>query len=455
MLARAHRPWQRVALVAALGAAAAVTVSMLTGGGAAVAATATLTPLADTYVKSDRPANNFGKTNSFKIDTSPAQNAYLRFDVTVPAGESVTRATLRLFATSSSNVGFTVHGVADTTWGETTTTYANAPAIGAQVAASGAYPGKAYVAVDVTAAVTGAGPVSFAVKAVNSTTEEFKSREAGAANRPQLVVETSDAGGGGGGGDGQTVVFALGDGADGSTTSRDLASYVIAQNPDRFFYLGDVYESGTASEFASNYEPLYGALASRTDPVIGNHEYGNRGTGYYPYWMSKRGWTQEEAKHRSYVDADSGWQIVAYSSETDMTAEGAWVAGEVAKHAGTCRIVMAHRGRHVVVDTEHGDNTDQEPVWSQIVGKTAINLIGHNHVYGRLAPISGVTVILSGAGGHGLRTLGTQHHTVVASKTGVATATRLVLRPGAADFTQVDRNGTVYDSGTVACTPAS
>jgi len=253
---------------------------------------------------------------------------------------------------------------------------------------------------------------------------------------------------------GTTVVFALGDGADGSSTSAALASYVKAQNPNRFFYLGDVYETGTASEFSSKYEPLYGSLGSKTDPVIGNHEYANRGSGYYPYWMGKRGWTQEQAKHRSYVDAASGWQVIAYSSETDMAAEGTWVASQVAKHAGTCRIVMAHKGRHVVVDTSHNDNSGQEPVWSKIAGKTAINLVAHNHIYGRLSPLSGVNVIVSGAGGHGLRSLGSQHHTVAKSKTGVATATRLVLRRGAADFRQVDKNGTVYDSGTITCTPA-
>lgn len=253
---------------------------------------------------------------------------------------------------------------------------------------------------------------------------------------------------------GQTVVYAIGDGADGRATSAALANYVKAQNPDRFFYLGDVYDTGTASEFATNYEPLYGSMGSKTDPVIGNHEYPNRSTGYYPYWQYKRGWTQERAKHRSYVDAASGWQIVAYASETDMTAEGTWVATQLANHGGTCRIVMAHRGRHVVVDTAHDDNTDQQSVWSQIVNRTAINLVGHNHIYGRLAPLSGVHVIVSGAGGHGLRSLGTQHHTVARSKTGVATATRLVLRPGAADFQQVDANGTVHDSGTIGCTPA-
>jgi hypothetical protein len=436
----------RTLLVAFAAAAVTLAAALLIHGGTAGAATSTLTPVADAHVRADIPGTNYGSATGLLVDGSPVANGYLRFNVTVPAGETVTKATLRVYTPSSSGSGLTVHGVADTTWGESSIAYNNAPVIGSQVGASGSYPGNAYVSVDATSLVTRSGLVSMAIKRSSTNSNTYNSREA-SANRPQLVVDTAPAGTGG------TVVYALGDGADGSTASRDLANYVKAQNPNRFFYLGDVYETGTAAEFTNNYEPLYGTLASKTDPVIGNHEYPNRATGYYPYWQNKRGWTQEQAKHRSYVDV-SGWQIIAYSSETDMAAEGAWVAGEVAKHPGTCRIVMAHKGRHVVTDTSHGDNTNQESVWSQIISKTAINLVGHNHIYGRLAPVSSVHVIVSGAGGHGLRSLGTQHHTVSASKTGVPTATRLVLRTGAADFRQVDKNGTVHDSGTISCTPA-
>ncbi len=54
-------------------------------------------------------------------------------------------------------------------------------------------------------------------------------------------------------------------------------------NPaDHFLYLGDVYTSGTAAEFTANYEPVYGPLAPKTTPVIGNHEYANRFTGITP-----------------------------------------------------------------------------------------------------------------------------------------------------------------------------
>ncbi len=253
---------------------------------------------------------------------------------------------------------------------------------------------------------------------------------------------------------GQTVIYALGDGADGSPGNKALANYIRTQNPDKFFYLGDVYNTGTAAEFATNYEPLYGSFAAKTDPVIGNHEYLNRLTGYNPYWASKRGWSAETARHRAYVDPASGWQIIAYSSEHSASEEATWVAARVAEHAGTCRIVMAHKGRHVVADTAHSDNAGQEPIWAAIINKTAINLVGHNHIYGRLAPLNGVNVFVSGAGGTGLRRLGAQHHTVADSKARIRTATRLVLRPGAADFQQVDKNGAVYDAGTIPCTPA-
>ena len=92
--------------------------------------------------------------------------------------------------------------------------------------------------------------------------------------------------------------------------------------------------------------------------------------------------------------------MIAYSSESNPRTESEWVARQLAKHEGTCRIAIAHRGRHVVVDTAHDDNLDQQPVWTQLAGRVAINLVGHNHIFGRLAPIRGVTVLVSGAGGH-------------------------------------------------------
>jgi hypothetical protein len=252
---------------------------------------------------------------------------------------------------------------------------------------------------------------------------------------------------------GRTVVWAVGDGADGSAEARRLARYVGSKRPERFIYLGDVYEHGSAREFRDNYDANYGRMARRSDPVLGNHEFERRFEGYFPYWKRARGLNRERARHRAYVD-DSGWQVIAYSSESDPFAEAAWVNRKIARHEGTCRLAAGHRGRYVVADGEHQDNPDQQPIWDALAGRTAVNLVAHNHLYGRLAPIDGVHVLVSGAGGHELRALGAQQHPVAAAHAGVPTATRLVLRRGALDFVQVDATGRVYDYGTIPCEPA-
>ena len=71
--------------------------------------------------------------------------------------------------------------------------------------------------------------------------------------------------------------------------ARRLARLVRRAHPGLFLYLGDVYETGPPAEFRSGYDPLYGPLAGRTLPTIGNHEYANRATGYQPYWRAKTG----------------------------------------------------------------------------------------------------------------------------------------------------------------------
>ena len=132
--------------------------------------------------------------------------------------------------------------------------------------------------------------------------------------------------------------------------------------------------------------------------------------------------------------------MVAYSSESGPRREAAWLRAQVALHPGTCRIAAGHRGRYVVADTAHGDNPDQEPIWRALAGRTAVNLVAHNHLYGRLAPIDGVKCSSPAPAGTSCAA-GPQRHAVAAVRAGVPTATRLVLRRGALDFSQVDASG--------------
>ena len=100
-------------------------------------------------------------------------------------------------------------------------------------------------------------------------------------------------------------IWAVGDGADGSPESYAVARMIARSDPDRFLYLGDVYPTGTAADFATRYEPTYGRLASITAPTVGNHEAANREVGYDPYWRKVKG---RRLPHHYAFDA-GGWRI--------------------------------------------------------------------------------------------------------------------------------------------------
>ena len=113
-----------------------------------------------------------------------------------PAGLSgtVTKATLRVYAKTSSTVGFDVRAVGDSSWAEKTITYANGPTPATSVTASSqAISSGRWIALDVTPLVSGNGAVSFALTTASTTTINLNSREAGSTTAPQLVVETQAA----------------------------------------------------------------------------------------------------------------------------------------------------------------------------------------------------------------------------------------------------------------------
>ena len=121
---------------------------------------------------------------------SPLERGYVRFGVTGLVGV-VSRATLRLYATAGSSVGFSVRGVTDNTWGETTITYNNAPAPSPTSTASSGSIATGWISLDVTPLVRGNGAVSFALTSTATKAVVLATREKSAALAPQLVVEVT------------------------------------------------------------------------------------------------------------------------------------------------------------------------------------------------------------------------------------------------------------------------
>jgi hypothetical protein len=177
-----------------MAALAAVTAGLARGmaDSAAAIVTQNFAAVADAHVNSSKATTNYGTSSKLILAASPATRVYARFAVAGLAGP-VSRATLRLYVLNGSPVGLAVRGVADNGWGESTITYANAPApSAATTSSSGPVSSRQWVSLDVTPLVTGDGPLTVALTTTTNAQFTVASREYGASFAAQLVVETVD-----------------------------------------------------------------------------------------------------------------------------------------------------------------------------------------------------------------------------------------------------------------------
>ena len=243
------------------------------------------------------------------------------------------------------------------------------------------------------------------------------------------------------------LVWAVGDGDSGSDSAR-MAGVIRRSDPDLFLYLGDVYERGTAADFARRYAPTYGLLARRTAPTPGNHDWPNADTGYRPYWKRARG----RRVPSYYALKAGGWEILSLNSEAPhgaLSAQVRWLRARV-RRPGTCRLAFWHRPRFSA-GAAHGDQPDVAPLWRTLVGRARLILGGHEHDSQRLRRRDGITQFVAGAGGRGLHRLRPGDRRLAFGDARHQAALRLSLRPGAARYAFVASSGRVLDRGSVRC----
>lgn len=144
---------------------------------------------ADSYVNARSADRNYGTRDQLRIDGSPQNRAYMRFSV--PSGDTVTKALLRVRAESASSAGAALKLVSDNSWQEETITYANAPAPASSALASVAsIASNTWLAFDVTSAVSAGKVVSFALETSGSRAVRLASREKPSV-APHLAITTS------------------------------------------------------------------------------------------------------------------------------------------------------------------------------------------------------------------------------------------------------------------------
>lgn len=247
-----------------------------------------------------------------------------------------------------------------------------------------------------------------------------------------------------------SVVWALGDGASGSPEASAVAGMVSSQRVDRFLYLGDVYQSGTAAEYEANYRPTFGRFDRVAAPTIGNHEWPNASTGYVPYWTGARG----SPPPFWYAFAASGWQLISLNSNSPVATSPeqlGWLNRLIrkARRYGNCRIAFLH---HPIYSAGlHGDLSGLEAIASTLEGRASIVLSGHDHDLQRMRPIDGITQLISGAGGAAIYPVNRDDPRLAFFDDTHHGAIRLKLTPGRAVVSFVASDGSLLDRSVVRC----
>ena len=248
-----------------------------------------------------------------------------------------------------------------------------------------------------------------------------------------------------------------------------LTAALLDTMPGKIFTIGDnVYESGSAAEFANCYDPSWGRFKARTYPTIGNHEYelGNA-DGYFGYFGAAAG-----PRDKGYYSFDLGpsWHVIVLNSNTSFvpakagSAQEAWLRADLAANTRPCTIALWHHPRFYSNSSSRGGTRgSMKPLWDDLYAANAeIVLNGHSHFYERFAPMDpdgqpdaarGIREFIVGTGGKSISVMSRRRPNSEAFNGAVYGVLRLTLDVDAYHwrFVPVPGAKTYADSGTTRC----
>ena len=248
-----------------------------------------------------------------------------------------------------------------------------------------------------------------------------------------------------------------------SEADAETAALLAGQDGTVFTAGDNAYPDGTAEQFADCYGSSWGRELARTRPAPGNHDHRTADlAGYLGYFGASA--APEGTAWYSY---DLGtWHIIVLDATCDAaggcsadSAQGRWLAADLAASHAVCTLAVWHQPRFS--SGEHGNDTAVAPFWDALYAAGADLIVnGHDHDYERFAPQDpsgaadpgrGIREFVVGTGGGELRGFGGQVANSELRVAGVFGVIRLVLHPGAYEWSFLATSGAVPDAGLGEC----
>jgi len=299
---------------------------------------------------------------------------------------------------------------------------------------------------DLGSPIASSGPSSAAASAPASPSDGSPAPSASSAEQTATLVGAGD-------------VASCGLEADSATAA------LVITIPGTVFTAGDnAYDSGTADEFATCFEPTWGAFKSRIRPAAGNHDWNTAdAAGYLGYF----GDAAVNADGRTWYSYDlGGWHIIVLDSDCVKVGgcepdseQGSWLAADLAASDARCSLAIWH---HPLFSSGfHGGITTSAPLW-QAVASAGVDVVlnGHDHDYERFAPqdeagraaADGTREFVVGTGGAALRPFpgGNVPNSLVRSAIAHGVI-ELTLQPSGYVWRFRSTDDTFSDQGSAAC----
>lgn len=246
-----------------------------------------------------------------------------------------------------------------------------------------------------------------------------------------------------------------------NTQNDEATAALLDAIPGTVFTLGDnVYENGTATEFANCYDPSWGRHKSRTKPVAGNHDYHTSdAAGYFDYFGDAAG-----PRGKGYYSFDlGGWHIIVLNSNIPRTATSeqvAWLRADLSASTTHCTMALWHHPRFS--SGRDGNSATQQPFWDVLYELNAdLVLVAHDHNYERFAPQTptgvadptrGIRQFVVGTGGTNLNELSTIRANSEVRDNTTWGVIKLDLAPNGYSWSYITTpSGAVVDSGSGTC----